>query len=167
MLPARTLQTADPCARLPSPPPPPPPTAFSVGGCWGRGGAETWGAGLPDSCICVFAKEDRVGGGHALGAPSTEGFCPALPQLTLCPHVGGSQRLLLVETLPNGGPWRSRPPELRRVGVLVGLRLTASGPGPWEHLAQAFYTFSVTFLFYFTLITIIQEYSQISLGLAF
>lgn len=89
--------------------------------------------------------------------PSTDAFLP-LPflTLTLCPRGGGEQ------SAPSW--WTDCPEEATGVhghprgGAGGGGGLTASGHGPRSILPRLFIPYSVTFLFYFTLIMIIQEY---------
>lgn len=107
------------------------------------------------SCICVFAKEDRVGQGTCSRRPSTDACLPCPSSHGHRPAWGCSRRSLLVETA-------QRRPSWRRGGE------TASGQGPGENLAQAFYTLQCNF---FILFYSDYDYSgilsQISLGLAF
>lgn len=72
--------------------------------------------------------------------------------LTLCPQVGwGAER----------SPWGETAPE---EATAVHTAQPESWPGrgltaaPWSILPRLFIPYSVTFLFYFTLIMIIQEY---------
>lgn len=100
-------------------------------------------------CICQRRRGGlgmRSGGTH-----STDGFLPPpFLTLTLCPCVGWGP----VERPPQRGPL----PSTAAVGELAGRGLTAFKQGPWSIAPRLFIPYSVAFLFYFTLIMIIQEY---------
>lgn len=84
--------------------------------------------GCPDSCICVFAKEDGGPGDTLREAQHGCASAPALPPRTLSPRGGAAQG-------PPG--WR----DCSR-----------------ERLPRLFVPDSVTFLCYDPLTTVIQEY---------
>lgn len=137
------LQTAAPCTHVPQRPPHPPPQP-SWGGEPGGGGTETlgcWGCWIPASVH--LPKKTGWAGGRVRGG-HTDGGYPALPHTTLC--AWGAVR---------APAWRRDCPaeaSLRRAGA------AASGRDPGSTLPRLFIPYSVTFLFYFTLIMIIQEY---------
>lgn len=140
------LQTADRCPCSPSCPPHPPRLSLLGVEGQGGGGTETLGCwGCLDFCICVFAKEDRVGQGTCWRRPQ-HWHVSVLPVLTLtCACVGCSR------VLPPGGETAA--------GAARGrAERAASSRGPGSILPRLFIPYSVTFLFYFTLIMIIQEY---------
>lgn len=139
------LQTAEPCPLPPAALPPTPPQPSRGAGPGRRRRGDLGVLGRLGSCICVFAKEDRVGQGTCSRRPSTDACLPCPCSHGLRPAWGCSRRL------PPGGDCpaetilqaRGRPP-------------LAKAPG--RTLPRLFIPYSVTFLFYFTLIMIIQEY---------
>ena len=157
MSPARTLQTADPCARRPGPPSLPPAAAFSAGGGQGGEGAET--LGCRGARIPVHLPKKTGWAGGVLWEPPGTGAllpCPSSAD-TLSPRGVGreAQGSLPVETARRRPrcPW---PPGERVRGR--GRGGPSPGRGPGNISPRLFIPYSVAFLFYFTLITIIQEY---------
>lgn len=109
-----------------------------------------WGApGFLHLCICQRRQGGLGSCSGSLPAPSTDAFLP-LPflALTLCPYGGGEQSApsWWRDCLAEAAGSRAQPPG-RRAGRGGGL--TASGQGPWEHLAQAFYTLQCNFFILF------------------
>lgn len=143
VLPACTLQTAEPSPASPAHPPGSAP-AFLVGGGPVRRRCRDLAVleGL-DSCICVFAKEDSVGQGALKEPPSTDTSLPCLSHPdTLSPVGWGAKCPLLVERLPGGG---------HPVGGLQGWRgrgLTALGKATGVS-RLAFYTLQCNFFILF------------------
>lgn len=113
MSPARTLQTADPCARRPGPPSPPPAAAFSAGGGQGGGGAET--SGCRGARIPVYLpKKTGWAGGVLWEPPGTSALlpCPSSADTLSLRGVGReAQGSLPVERLRGGGPGAPGHPE--------------------------------------------------------
>lgn len=137
-----------PAPTSPSYPPHPPASAFLGWRVWEEEARGLWGAGgawIPASVY--LPKKTGRARGHARGGPST-GAClpPALPHTDTGPAWGAAECFLLVERLPSGGHpvgERATPPPAKSPGGI---------------LPRLFIPYSVTFLFYFTLIMIIQEY---------
>lgn len=109
---------------------------------------QTLGAGGAWIPASVYLPKKTGWAGFVLQEPpSTDAFLP-LPFLapTLCPHGGGEQSAPQVEDCPVEATGVHGHPRGRAGG---GGGLTASGRGPREHFAQAFYTLQCNFFILF------------------
>lgn len=107
------------------------------------------GAGVP-RCLCICQRRQ---GGQAVcsgSPPAPVRFCPVLPPLTLCPRVAWGGRRRAPSRWRDCAAEAPVPLATRRAGARTRAGLTVSRPGPWKHLAQAFYTLQCNFsiLFY-------------------